>query len=80
MILATVLAACGWLLMLPPINKQTVFRDAPMSQWIHQVSFDTGKDCEIYRTELGKVPVPDPVFTQSIFYARCIPAAEVPIK
>jgi hypothetical protein len=82
MVLALLLAACGWFLMLPPNDGETIFPNAPMSKWIHAFSYDTARACEINKAELGKSKVadPDPLFERAFLFARCVPADHVPVK
>jgi len=81
MVLA-LLAACGWFLMAPPKDGQTLFPNAPVSQWVHLASYDTGRACEINKAELGKSKVvdSDPLFERALLFARCVSADNVPVK
>ncbi len=42
-----VLASCGWLLMVAPLDEDgAVNSQLPLSKWNHKASFDAAKECE----------------------------------
>ena len=52
----TILLAMGWFLMTPPVtDKDQANVYAPISEWTHQKSFDTAKECENYKSEAMEV-------------------------
>lgn len=50
----TVLLTCGWFLMSPPRvgDGPEVNARRPLTEWIHQRSFDTAQSCEQFRSRL----------------------------
>ncbi len=79
---STILIACGWFLMVPPLNGKTVQDSAPMAKWTHVTSFDTARECENDRVLLGKSYKEQgkEVEERAIVMSRCIPTDSLPMK
>jgi hypothetical protein len=52
----TVLLTCGWLLFTAPLDPNGKVRaNLPLSDWKHEKSFDTAKECEAERESASKI-------------------------
>jgi hypothetical protein len=77
-------AECGWLLMVPRIFDQKTGNpiearaaiNAPLSEWVQDVAFDSAEKCEETRGRLLAKKSPHPADVSS----RCLPASMVPVK
>jgi hypothetical protein len=51
----TVLLTCGWFLFTAPLAPDGKVRTgSPLSEWSHEKSFDTAKECETYKEEVNQ--------------------------
>jgi len=50
---AAALALVGWYLMVPPLFKQGINSNAPLSDWDQKGAFDTADKCEEARSRLS---------------------------
>ena len=92
-----VLLTGGWFLFTPPLFPDGKVNTAsPLSEWSHEKSFDTAKECEAYKEEarsragaiiergaqINKPPQTDPMwrFIGPTAYRRCIPSDGIKLK
>ena len=62
--------ASGWFFVLPPPDA----KDAPFIEWSIAKSFDTAKECELYRVEIIEAARRDkPPNLKQLLGAVCIP-------
>lgn len=82
----TALLACGWFLISPPRvgDGPDVNAKRPLSEWIHQRSFDSAEKCEQFRvsligTTMNRTSITALYTRNAAIEGKCIPS-DVPPK
>ena len=55
----------GWYLMVPPTDNKSVYVGAPLSEWKHLGSYDSGSYCEEVRRGLIQIQKENPAYAAS---------------